>query len=272
MSDHSPDASILPPEVIQPQTVEDMGNRIQKLTFPDGFACYALSSPTEATFIYNEIIAKQEYFQQGLTVAKARCVLDVGANIGIFTMAVKLQAPEAAVYAFEPIPETFQVLEQNVRLLGSTDVHLYNLAIGAEDEAEKTFTFFANMPGNSTAIPALKTEQKPALEQALGKAAADFFYQSETRTAQVRTLSAFIREQGITQVDYLKIDVEGSEISVLHGIEASHWPIFQQVTIETHSAQLHQQVCELLAQAGFEVYTALGLSAVAGGSLVYGKR
>jgi len=270
MNDNPP-KDLYPPDFIRPQTVEDMGNHVMKLTFPDGFSCYA-PSQDEAEWIYNEIIAKQEYFQNGLSVEEARCVIDIGANIGIFTMAVKLKAPEATVYAFEPIPETFQVLEQNVRLLGCSDVHLYNVAVGSQDQVEQTFTFYTNMPGNSTAVPALKEEKRPALEQIFGKEALDFASQSETRTVQVRTLSSVIREREITSVDFLKIDVEGSEISVLDGIEDMHWPIFKQIAVETHSAKLQEQVCDILAHRNFEVYAERGLSSPFGESLVYGKR
>jgi FkbM family methyltransferase len=262
---------LYPPDFIHPQTVEDIGNQISKLTFPDGFSCYA-QSLDEAEWIYNEIIAKQEYFQNGLSVEEARCVFDIGANIGIFTMAVKLKAPEAAVYAFEPIPETFQVLKQNVGLLGCSDTHLFNMALGSQDQGEQTFTFFPIMPGNSTSLPALKAEQRPAAEQIFGKEAMDLFWQVETRTAQVRTLSSVIREQRIARVDFLKIDVEGSEISVLDGIEEMHWGLFKQIAIETHSAKLQEQVCEILAHHNFEVYAERGLSSPLGESLVYGKR
>jgi FkbM family methyltransferase len=187
-------------------------------------------------------------------------------------MAVKLKAPEATVYAFEPIPDTFHILEQNVRLLGGSDVHLFNVAVGSEDHVEKTFTFFPNMPSNSTALPALKDDQKPAFDQIFGKETSDFLYQSETRTAQVRTLSSVIREQGITSVDFLKVDVEGGEISVLEGIEQIDWPIFKQVAVETHNNQLCEQVSEILVQHGFEASADLGLSSPTGVSIVYGKR
>jgi FkbM family methyltransferase len=272
MSNNLPDGFAYPPGFVQPETVEEMDDHLKKLTFPGGFSCYVQSQPAEAALIYNEILVKQEYFQEGLSVSGARCVMDVGANIGLFTMAVKGVAPEATVYAFEPISDTFHVLEQNVRLLDGSNIHLYNVAIGSQDHGEKTFTFFPNMPGNSTALPALKDDQKPVMDQIFGKETADFLYQSETRTVAIRTLSSVIREQGITSVDYLKIDVEGSETSVLEGIEEMHWPIFKQIAVEAHTAQLREQVCETLVQHGFEVYTDFGLSSPSGVSLVYGKR
>ncbi len=272
MSINLPADFVYPPGYIRVQATEDMGDHITKLTFPDGFSCYTQSPPGEAELIYNETVVKQEYFQNGLSIEGARCVIDIGANIGIFTMLAKLKAPEATVYAFEPIPDTFRILERNVHLLGCLDVHLFNAAVGSEDRVEQSFTFFPNMPGNSTALPDLKDEQIRMMAQIFGKEVADLLMQSETRTAQVRTLSSFIREQGITNVDFLKIDVEGAEISVLAGIEDAHWPIFKQVAIETHNKQLREQVSEILAQHGFEASTDLGLASPLEDSIVYGKR
>lgn len=272
MSNTLPDDFVFPPGFVHPQSVEELEDGLKKLTFPGGFSCYVGSEPGEAALIYNEVIVQGEYFQNGLSLAGARCVFDVGANIGIFTIAVKQHAPDAAVYAFEPIPDTFRVLEENVRSLECSDVHLYNVAIDAQDHSEKTFTFFPHMPGNSTVDRSLKDDNKPVMDQIFGKDAADFMYQSETRTVQTRTLSSVLREQGISEVDYLKIDVEGGELGVLDGIEEADWPAFRQIAIEAHTPQLRDQVSEILAQHGFDVYTDLGLSAAGGAALLYAKR
>lgn len=272
MSSNLPNDFVYPPEFVQPQTIEEMGDQLRKVTFPDGFSCYVQSQPAEAALIYNEIVVKQEYFQNGLSIAGARCVIDIGANIGIFTMQVKRNAPDAAVYAVEAIPDTFHVLERNVESLGRSDVHVYNAAMGSQDHGEMTFTFYPNMPGNSTVNRALKDDNKPVMDQIFGKDTADFLYQSETRTVPVRTLSSLIREQGISSVDFLKIDVEGAEISVLDGIEETHWSIINQIAVEAHTQGLQEQVRDTLIRHGFQVYTDLGLSAPVTASLVYGRR
>jgi len=126
-----------------------------------------------------------------------------------------------------------------------------------------------NMPGNSTEVPALKDNQKKMMDQLFGKKPSDYLMQSESRFAQVRTLSSVIGEQGITSVNFLKIDVEGGEVSVLKGIEEMHWPIFKQVVVETHNAHLWEQVCSILVQHGFEASTDLGLASPTGVSIVY---
>ena len=260
------------PDFVFPETVEDVSADIRRVIFPGGFSCYTPGEFGEASLIYNEIMVKQEYFQYGLSVAGARCVLDVGANIGIFTLAVKLKAPDATVYAFEPIQDTFQVLERNVRSHGWSDVHMYNVAIGSQDHTEKAFTFYPHAPGNSTATPALKLATRPAMDQIFGKEGSDFIFESESRVAKVRTLSSVIQELGITSIDYLKIDVEGDELSVLEGIAEMHWPIIRQVVVETHTEQLREQVSEYLVCRSFEVYTGSGLSSPTGVSNVYASR
>jgi FkbM family methyltransferase len=272
MSDNPTSVFASLPGFVMPEKIEETENHLKKLTFPGGFSCYTQSEPDEAELIYNEIMINQEYFQNGLSVKDARCVIDIGANIGIFTMAVKLKAPGAAVYAFEPIPDTFQALEENVRSLGCSDVHIYNVAIGSQDHVEKAFTYYPHAPGNSTSNTALKDEQKPVLDQLFGKEMADFISQSETRMVEMRTLSSVIRDHGITGVDYLKIDVEGAEISVLEGIVETDWPLFRQVAVETHNTELREQVCKILAQHGLVIFTDLGLSSPVGVSMVYAHR
>ncbi len=111
------DPAMIPPDYVSVEKVEDVSEQIKRVFFPGGFSCYAPShAEGEAELIYNEVINRQEYFRHGLSVTGAQCVLDVGANIGIFTLLVKQLVPEASVYAFEPMRETFQVLEANIRL------------------------------------------------------------------------------------------------------------------------------------------------------------
>jgi FkbM family methyltransferase len=266
------DPAVYPPGYVFPEAVEDVSADLKRVIFPGGFSCYAPAEAEEAALIYNEIIVKQEYFQYGLSVAGAHCVLDVGANIGIFTLGAKLKAPDATVYAFEPIQDIFQILERNVLSHGWSDVYVYNVAIGSQDHTEKAFTFYPHMPGNTTATPALKVAQKAVMDQLFGKEASDFLLEPESRRAQVRTLSSIIQEQRITAIDYLKVDVEGDELAVLEGIAEMDWPIIRQLVVETHNEQLREEVYENLVQRNFEVYTDRGLSSIAGVSNVYARR
>src|SRR4029077_11046392 len=65
-------------------------------------------------------------------------VFDVGANIGVFTLCAAKQG--ARVYAYEPIPPTFELLQQNIHLHGfDTMAHARN--IGLSDRTEEKIMF-----------------------------------------------------------------------------------------------------------------------------------
>jgi hypothetical protein len=57
---------------------------------------------------------------------------------------------------------------------------------------------------------------------------------SEAVTCEMRTLSQFVKDEGVERIDLLKIDVEKAEMDVLHGITVADWPKIQQVIIEVH--------------------------------------
>jgi FkbM family methyltransferase len=266
------DPKVIPADFVFPQKVEEAESGLKRVIFPDGFTCYTHTSAEETATVYNEIIVKQDYFRKGLSVEGARCVFDVGANIGIFTMAVKMIAPEATIYAFEPIQDTFRVLEENVRFHGYSNVHSYNVAIGSQDNIERTFTYYPNMSVDASAVPAIREEQKPMYDQFFGKELSDYLHISESRVAKVRTLSSIIQEQSITSIDYLKIDVEGDEIAVLEGINEPHWSMVRQVVVEAHNERLREQVHNYLAARNFRINEDTNVASVMGVMNVYALR
>ena len=51
---------------------------------------------------------------------------------------------------------------------------------------------------------------------------------------ELRTLSQVIRDEHIERIDFLKIDVEKSELEVLRGLDEADWPRVRQVFVEVH--------------------------------------
>src|SRR5262249_51159286 len=77
---------------------------------------------------------------------------------------------------------------------------------------------------------------------------------SRSITCEFRTLSEVIDEEGIETIDLVKIDVEKSELEVLGGIRAEHWPRIRQMIVEVHSLGGRlDAVTALLRTSGFEV-------------------
>ncbi|MFI2431130.1 FkbM family methyltransferase [Streptomyces sp. NPDC018693] len=218
----------------------------------EGFSCYA-SGEFEARFIYQEIFKDNNYEHSGLP--EAPFVIDVGANIGLFSLYMKQKYPAARVIAFEPAPENRQALRQNLELHQIDDVTVHPYAVGSE-ACEATFTYYPAMPGNSTLHPEEKALQKHLMGERLGEEVATDLFQATTITVKVDRLSHFLAEHHpeATVVDLLKIDVEGAELDVLRGIDDVDWVKVRNVLLEVdNSAGALAQVESLLRDKGFSV-------------------
>src|SRR5260370_42130319 len=92
----------------------------------------------EGPVTLHAIWIRKLYFQEEVSISPGDIVFDVGANIGVFTLCAAKQG--AHIYAFEPIPPTFEVLQHNIHLHG-----LDNIAqarnIGLSNRAEEKLMF-----------------------------------------------------------------------------------------------------------------------------------
>lgn len=128
-------------------------------------------------------------------------LLDVGANIGKYSLMLRDAFPEAKVYAFEPNINAFKILQEN---LGGK-VECLNLGMGADQKAGKLFTY-SDTPSSA---------HTSAYEDMFR-----LFHKSDDLTTvefQMTTVDRFCKERGIEKIDLLKIDTEGGELQVLKG-------------------------------------------------------
>ncbi|MHA4812694.1 hypothetical protein ACX0G9_31685, partial [Flavitalea flava] len=76
------------------------------------------ANQNEVRFLYQEIFAELCYLKHGIGLGQEGCVLDVGANIGFFTVFLHVLAPALRIYSFEPVPEVYGYLSRNRALYG----------------------------------------------------------------------------------------------------------------------------------------------------------
>lgn len=253
------------PDFVVATTIEEIGGGLRLYTFPDGFRCYSHSNMDETHLIYNEVFIKEEYLGNTLSLADCRYVIDVGANIGIFTLFAKLRNPALIIHAFEPIKATYDVLMKNIELHGLTNIYPHNCALGNQEGATSTLTFFPNTAGITTAYPESKAPLKRHLTTILGKETADIIFDApQVHKVPSRTLSAVLDEFGIPAIDFLKIDTEGEELAILQGIATHHYPRIRQIAAEIHSDALMAAVQPLLMEQGFRVVADVGIGNVEG--------
>jgi FkbM family methyltransferase len=123
-------------------------------------------------------------------------VLDIGANIGNHTLALATAAKH--VYAFEPIPAIFELLNTNVTQNNLSNVTASNIAL-SDDTG--TATIYMVTQGNFGASSFDKRSNEV-----------------EAVTVQKMRGDGFIEANGIRKLDFVKIDVEAHEVFVLRGL------------------------------------------------------
>ncbi len=127
-------------------------------------------------------------------------VLDIGAHHGLYTLlAAKRVGARGRVIAFEPSPREKKRLQRHVRLNRATNVSIQGVALG--DEAGEADLFLVE--GKQDWCNSL---QPPATEERTCRV-----------RVEVRRLDDVLDESGIARVDFIKLDVEGAELSFLHG-------------------------------------------------------
>jgi len=134
----------------------------------------------------------RSYVQPGWT-----CV-DIGANIGFYTLLLAtLAGPSGHVYAIEASPKNFARLSRNVALNALTQCALSSVAITAKNGAVSFLT-------------------SPETNSGWGRIAGTDTGR-EIISLDGLTFDHFVRTQGIHSVDFLKVDIEGHELSLLEG-------------------------------------------------------
>jgi FkbM family methyltransferase len=165
-----------------------------------------------------------------------RVILDVGANIGLFTLYAARSAPQARIVALEPFPATFARLLTIVR-----DHHL---------DTRVTCLNYAS--AGADGIRVMRNIAAPSQRRSLTPPA------NVVSGTQVlcKTLEQTLSENNLSHVDLLKMDIEGSEYEVL--LSASQKTLAQigRIALEYHGDSApysKRQIFEHLGQTGFRV-------------------
>lgn len=124
-------------------------------------------------------------------------VLDIGANIGWYSINIAMHDHSLKVYSFEPIPKTYMLLKKNLELNGVKNVETFNLGF-SDHPGEIEFYYYKE--GSCNASSALLTDRND-IEKVICK---------------VDTIDRFTDAEHL-QVDLIKCDVEGAELLIFKG-------------------------------------------------------
>jgi len=151
------------------------------------------------------VSAEPECARLGDWVAEGDWVVDVGAHFGGYTVRLsELVGESGRVLAFEPVPETFELLAANLTFLGVRNVSLFNVAVSA----------------NSALMPLTVPQDRSGLPNSYlaGLTSASALPHDPKADFNVFTLAldALVIPRRVTLI---KLDVEGHEPMALRGME-----------------------------------------------------
>jgi FkbM family methyltransferase len=152
-------------------------------------------------------------------VADAKVIFDVGANVGQSAKTYRRLYPLADIWSFEPFPDTYESL---CRSLG--DARFHPMALALSDRVSKT-------PLNIGAV---------SITNSLLRRQSDT---GRTIEVQTDTIDNFCYERGITNIDILKVDVEGAEDKVFKGArEMFSSGAIRSVFVEVYFQQVYERM------------------------------
>ena len=173
-------------------------------------------------------------------------IIDIGANIGIYTILFSHLFPKSKLISIEASPVIFDKLQLNCKLnnLHTAGYHLFliNKAVSNNDGIEAEFY-------ESHSMSTMCKEFLTSISNSI--------INDEERSKKIVrtvTIDSLVETHNIDEISLLKIDVEGSEVSVLKGaVNTLYKKKVRNMLIEYHSFENYDYTVRLLRELGYKV-------------------
>ncbi|RLC86857.1 MAG: FkbM family methyltransferase [Chloroflexi bacterium] len=187
-------------------------------------------------WIIKETCLDRDYESNSVLIEDGWVVVDIGAGIGEFAILVGKEHPSCQVYAFEPFPESFDLLQENLRLNMVDNIVAFQLAVGSKSGKMLLATTGEAVQHTTTRCVTL----------------------GGTTVIEVQGLSLdeLFQSNGIERCDFLKMDCEGCEFEVLLNSSPMALERINHICLEYHDGFTefsHVDLVNHLQRHGFRV-------------------
>lgn len=185
-----------------------------------------------------ETFIDQFYVRFGTPVEDNWTVIDIGAGIGDFCIFAAFDKPGVVVYAFEPYPGSFTLLQKNLVLNDVENVKAFQKAVWSKvDELHLDFSEGEPLQISSREDISCLGRQIPV-------------------KVEGASLVSVMAEEQIDQVDLLKLDCEGAEYEILLKTSPEILHRIKRIIMEYHEidpVHTHQVLVSFLGTQGYRV-------------------
>ncbi len=208
----------------------------QTIRLVDSHLLFTVRGPMDIWSV-KETFINRFYERYGTPIQDGWQVLDIGGGIGEFTIFAAAGRPAARVAAFEPFPESFELLKKNLQQNDLQRVQIFPEAIGAADGS-----LSLDLSGG-----------EPLMIQS---GAADARPGAKTITAACLSLQSALDRLGFATCDLLKLDCEGAEYSILMDAPPQTLRRVKRMVMEYHDnagPRTHADLAAYLTGQGYRV-------------------
>jgi FkbM family methyltransferase len=195
---------------------------------------FKLRSGTKDCAIIQEVLLENCYWPDPeYQIRDGDTILDVGAHAGVFSVSAARRAGKGRVLALEPCPMNFDLLVENSELNQVRNLRPIPLGLAGSSGSRTLYVDSKNcgghsiLPGGGGGTVSIKTS----------------------------TLEEFLRDEGVSRVDFMKVDCEGAEYEILTSASKSVLAAVDRIVLEYHgSRESRESVLENhLTACGFSV-------------------
>jgi FkbM family methyltransferase len=179
---------------------------------------YKLRRLTTDEFFVANIVLNAEYTPSGYEIGSSDTVVDIGGNIGVFSVLAGRRASGGRVLAFEPVLENYTLLRANIELNALRNVTPVRAAVLDTRSDDVRIFLNASNTGAHSVFPGYGTRPTSWFE-----------------TVSSITLEDVFRQWNIDRIDFLKLDCEGSEYQILYGLPDEYFPRIGKIVMEYHT-------------------------------------
>src|SRR5262245_21180977 len=202
-------------------------------------------------YIHDEIFLGKVYDHPRIALSAQPIIIDVGANVGLFTIWAARKYGARTILAYEASPTTYACLTENVARHVSgeaTTADCFNLAVSFETGRELVLD---QPPWNSCFSTILDGSKLPWVDELRAKG------ELLSHKVQSTTVSHEMAVRSLALVDLLKIDVEGYFMEVMGGIAPADFARIHNIVLEAEYAEAlghtADSLCALLREKGYDV-------------------
>lgn len=183
-----------------------------------------------------EIFLMKNYSPKGLKIGQKDIVIDIGANIGVFSLYASMMTRKGKVYSYEPFNAHYKRLQDNIALNNIKNISPFNLAV-CKNSGERSLFINKECSGMHSVV----------------------FEDNNKEEVKIKctTLEEIFKKNKIKKCDFLKVDCEGAEYEIIYNTSNKIFDKIDKIALEFDNIDNGKKNCQelkkFLEKRGFKI-------------------